>query len=115
MGRARGEITFLGATALVIGGGSPELASRVATITRSPWPFLADATEDRSVLHAFGFDRGPLGIQQSGTMVVDAAGTITYRQVGSLPHQALDLAAILAELRRLSAEGPAATPPPARA
>jgi len=98
LGRMKEALDARNATAALIGGGTV-LSARLATRwLKLPWPVLHDP--DRAVYRAYGFER-MLGVyQQSGTVVVDAAGMRLFQERGANPRKALPRAAILEALDR---------------
>jgi len=60
-----------------------------------PFPVLADL--DRTVYRAYGLGKA-LGIQQSGTFLIDAAGTVRYANRATVPLGALKEPALLAAI-----------------
>ena len=90
------ELEQRNATALIIGGG-PGLSLRLATRwLKSPWPLLHDA--ERSVYRAYGLEKALGLIQQSGTVVIDAQGTVRLSHGGLNPASAFPRAEVLKAL-----------------
>ena len=98
LGRMKEDLESRNATALLIGGGTA-LAARLATRwLKLPFPVLHDP--EREVYRAYGFERVIGLVQQSGTVVVDAGGSIVYERRGANPQHALMRDEVLAALEQ---------------
>jgi thioredoxin-dependent peroxiredoxin len=100
LAKAAPKLRDEGVEVLVIGGGSPQAAQKLAAKYKVPFPVLADP--DREV-----YDRYTLGKvfsvwQKSGSFLVDEGGILVYANVSSGPGAGLDLASVGSELVRLS-------------
>lgn len=78
---------------LVIGGGTPKDASRIAMMFRLPFPVLADP--ERAVYRDYGLQKVLFAIQRSGTFLIDMDGQIAYIQRVTNPSASLDKVALL--------------------
>lgn len=87
------DLEELGARVLVIGGGSQTTARMAARLLNVPYPILFDA--ERKLYAVYGFERAAGLIQQSGTVLVDRAGTVRLVERGLNPFQALDTEKLL--------------------
>lgn len=95
------ELEQRNATALILGGGSA-LSLRLATRwLRSPWPVLHDP--ERNVYRAYGLEKTLGLVQQSGTVVIDADGTVRLSHGGLNPANAFPRAEVLTALEATTA------------
>ena len=78
---------------LVIGPGDQHEAAQLQR--KVPFPVLADP--DRVVYQVYGLGKA-LGIQQSGTFLIDAGGTLRYANRATVPLGALKEPALLAAI-----------------
>ncbi len=96
-----------GADAWIIGSGTRIVARAAARLLRSPFPVLYDP--DRAVYRAWGLEKRLGLVQQSGTFVVDAEGTVRLAHPATNPARSLpreELIAVLAALAEAGPEGP---------
>lgn len=84
---------------LVVGGGKPQGAERLALNYKLPFPVLAD--EDKSAYLSYGLDKAMLFIQRSALLVVDKQGIVNYFHKVTNPMEWLSydsLESVIAEL-----------------
>lgn len=93
------ELRALGARVVVVGPGRPEGAAALAArYPGLPFPVVADTTGD--AYRAAHLRKALFGtIQQSGFVLLDAQGEPRLEHAATIPLDALDLGAILAELK----------------
>jgi len=97
----RSDLERRNATALIIGSG-PILSVRLVTrLLKSPWPVLHDP--ERTVYRAFGLEKVFGLLQHSGTVVVDAAGTVRMSRGGLNPANAFSRNELLEALDAIDA------------
>ena len=87
LGRINQELKSRDTEVLVIGGGSPDAATKLARALKLPFPVLADP--DRVVYGSFGLDK-KLFIQRSATVLIDKNGTIRYLLRATNPRSSFD-------------------------
>jgi peroxiredoxin len=96
--KAHPEIQAAEFEVLVIGGGSPSDAVRMAHRLHAPFPILAD--HDRSVYEQYNVDKALAFIQRSATFIVDAGGRIVYAHRSTHPSAGLNMKEVLEVIRK---------------
>jgi peroxiredoxin len=105
LGQARRELEAKDVGLVLVGPGDVGQAAWLAKLIRAPFPVAADPV--RAVYEAFGLVRGALGLQQTGTFLIDRDGILRLARRATNPIAALDLG----ELREaVAALGAPATP-----
>lgn len=100
--QAQAALEELGAALLIVVPGTLEQAGKIAKLLRATFPVLADP--DRSAVRRFGLGRWLFLMQRSGTALLDRDGRLVYMRRSTNPVEALDLAELVAEVRKLQAE-----------
>ena len=93
LARTYDQIQAQNTVVLVLGPGDRHEAEQLQR--KVPFPVLADP--DRTVYRAYGLGKA-LGIQQSGTFLIDGAGTVRYANRATVPLGALKEPALLAAI-----------------
>jgi peroxiredoxin len=98
LARTYEQIQHQDTVVLVLGPGDQHEAAPLQR--KVPFQVLADP--DRTVYQAYGLGKA-LGIQQSGTFLIDTAGTLRYANRATVPLGALKEPALLAALAQANA------------
>ena len=97
LGRTYDQIQSQNTVVLVIGPGDLHEAEQLQR--KLPFQVLADP--DRVVSQAYGLGKA-LGIQQSGTFLIDTSGTLRYANRATVPLGALKEPALLAAIAQVN-------------
>ncbi|HEX2909562.1 MAG TPA: peroxiredoxin family protein [Chloroflexia bacterium] len=84
---------------VVIGGGSPAEAEKLAAIYKLPFAVAADP--NREVYSRYGLDKAAGIIQRSGSILVDKAGRVRYVQRAILPTGSLSKSEVVEAVKAL--------------
>jgi peroxiredoxin len=93
LARTYAQIQAQNTVVLVLGPGD----THEAELLQRKLPFQVLADPDRTVYQAYGLGKA-LGIQQSGTFVIDTAGTLRYANRATVPLGAMKEPALLAAI-----------------
>lgn len=99
MGRLYEQLQAHDTEVLVIGCGNREAAHRLSNSFKLPFPVLADP--DREIYRRYGLDRVLIGIQRSGTFLIDKQGIVRYIHQVTNPQASLDGVELLGEVEKL--------------
>jgi peroxiredoxin len=100
--QAQAALEALGTRLIIVVPGTIDQARKIGKLLRATFPVLADP--DRSAVRRFGLGRWLYVMQRSGTALVDRGGTLVYARRSTDPRGALDLAELVAAVRKLQAE-----------
>lgn len=99
LGQAHREFDPKGVGIVLVGPGDAGQAAWFAKLIRAPFPIAADPV--CAVYEAYGLTRGALGLQQTGTFLIDRDGILRLARRVTNPMSALDMGELRAAVSQL--------------